>query len=168
MKKLKYKIEYITSKEIKDVNYLKQSVFNGNIFVFRNFSSCKELNNITNNYFQRHFGVDIKKFLNKKNPKNFDKKELIEFQEKIKNSAKLLSYFCNFLLDLNFDIKETSSDKITFRYSPPIKKEPIGNLKPTKAHRDTWASNVFNQINWWIPLHNVEESNSIFIVPDFF
>ena len=32
MKKLKYKIEYITSKEIKDVNYLKQSVFNGNIF----------------------------------------------------------------------------------------------------------------------------------------
>ena len=100
MKKLKYKIEYITSKEIKDVNYLKQSVFNGNIFVFRNFSSCKELNNITNNYFQRHFGVDIKKFLNKKNPKNFDKKELIEFQEKNKKFSKitflLLQFFTRF------------------------------------------------------------------------
>ena len=41
MKKLKYKIEYITSKEIKDVNYLKQSVFNGNIFVLEIFQVVK-------------------------------------------------------------------------------------------------------------------------------
>ena len=46
---------------------------------------------------------------------------------------------------------ETSSDKITFRYSPAKKNLPRGILKPTKAHRDTWASNVFNQINWWLP-----------------
>ena len=44
----------------------------------------------------------------------------------------------------------------------------MGILKPAKAHRDTWASNVFNQINWWIPLHNVEERNSIFIAPKLF
>ena len=75
----------------------------------------------------------MKKFLNKKNPKNFDKKELI-----IKKNKKIQqNYFLTFAIftRLNFDIKETSSDKFTFRYSPPIKKGPIGNLKPTKAHR---------------------------------
>ena len=27
---------------------------------------------------------------------------------------------------------------------------------------------MFNQINWWLPLHNVDESNSIFIAQDYF
>ena len=53
-------------------------------------------------------------------------------------------------------------DKITFRYSPKKIKIPSGNLKPAKPHRDTWASSVFNQINWWIHT-KVEESNSIFL-----
>ena len=35
MKKLKYKIEQISRKEIKDINYLKQSIFDGNIFIIK-------------------------------------------------------------------------------------------------------------------------------------
>ena len=34
--------------------------------------------------------------------------------------------------ELKFNVQETSSDKITFRYSPKKKKKPLGNLKPTK------------------------------------
>ena len=64
--------------------------------------------------------------------------------------------------ELKFNVQEMSKDKITFRYSPKKNKKPLGNLKPAKPHRDTWASSVFNQINWWIPLHKVEESNSYF------
>ena len=37
MKKLKYKIEYITRKELIDLNHLKQSVFDGNIYILKSF-----------------------------------------------------------------------------------------------------------------------------------
>ena len=168
MKKLKYKIEHITRKEIKDIRYIKQSIFNGTIFIFKKFSSCEKIVHLTNGYFYKYFGYNIENFIKNENPKIFEKKKIEDFQEKIKNSNKLSVCFGYFLRNLKFNIKETSSDKITFRYSPVKKNPPRGILKPTKAHRDTWASNVFNQINWWLPLHNVDESNSIFIAPDYF
>ena len=115
-----------------------------------------------------HFEISIEDFIKNDNMKSFEENKLIEFQDKVKRSKSLLALFCKLLMELKFNVKETLTDKITFRYSPNIKKEPLGNLKPAKAHRDTWASNVFNQINWWIPLHQVEESNSIFIVPEYF
>ena len=59
-------------------------------------------------------------------------------------------------------------DHITFRYSPASGMKNIGTLIPTPAHRDTWASNIFNQINFWFPTHNVSDRNSIFFVPKYF
>ncbi len=168
MKKLKYKIEQISRKEIKDNKLLKQSIFEGNIFIFKKSSLCLELINLTNKFFYIHFGISTEDFIKNENLKIFEENKLIEFQDKIKKSKSLLALFCELLREFKFNVKETLTDKITFRYSPSVKKEPLGNLKPAKAHRDTWASNVFNQINWWIPLHDVEESSSIFIVPEYF
>jgi len=59
-------------------------------------------------------------------------------------------------------------DLITFRFSPSCGKKSIGILNPAKAHRDTWASNILHQINFWFPLHSVESENSIFIIPERF
>ena len=168
MEKLKYKIQQISRKEIKDTKFLKQSIFDGNIFIFKKSHLCSELINLTNKFFYMHFGIPIEDFIKNDNMKSFEENKLVEFQDKVKRSKSLLALFCKLLIELKFNVKETLTDKITFRYSPNIKKEPLGNLKPAKAHRDTWASNVFNQINWWIPLHQVEESNSIFIVPEYF
>ncbi len=70
--------------------------------------------------------------------------------------------------EINFDIKDTYADKITFRYSPNKDEKSIGLLKPAPPHRDTWASCIQNQINWWLPLHNVTKENSIFFLPDYF
>ena len=69
---------------------------------------------------------------------------------------------------MKFNINEILSDKITFRYSPKNNSKAKGLLKPAKAHRDTWASNMFHQINWWIPLQNVKENNSIYLIPKYF
>ena len=48
MEKLKYKIEQISRKEIKDTKFLKQSIFDGNIFIFKKSPLCAELINLTN------------------------------------------------------------------------------------------------------------------------
>ena len=51
MEKLKYKIEQISRKEIKDTKFLKQSIFDGNIFIFKKSPICSELINLTNKFF---------------------------------------------------------------------------------------------------------------------
>lgn len=34
-----------------------------------------------------------------------------------------------------------------------------------EAHRDTWSSNVYAQVNWWIPLHAVTAERAIVFYP---
>ena len=67
-----------------------------------------------------------------------------------------------------FDIYDTYCDQITIRFSPSINERAKGLLKPVKPHRDTWASNFQHQINWWIPLHDLSKTNSIFFIPKYF
>ena len=57
--------------------------------------------------------------------KIFEENKLIEFQDKVKKSKSLLALFCKLLMEFKFNVKETLTDKITFRYSPNIKKEPL-------------------------------------------
>ena len=54
--------------------------------------------------------------------KIFEENKLIEFQDKVKKSKSLLALFCKLLMEFKFNVKETLTDKITFRYSPNIKK----------------------------------------------
>ena len=67
---------------------------------------------------------------------------------------------------MNFDIDDTYCDQMTIRFSPSIK-ERARALKPVKPHRDTWASNFQHQINWWIPLHDLSNTN-LFFIPKYF
>jgi len=33
------------------------------------------------------------------------------------------------------------------------------------AHRDTWSSNVYAQVNWWLPLHHVTDTRALAFYP---
>ena len=48
-----------------------------------------------------------------------------------------------------------------FHKSPSVL-YPLRFLNFINAHRDTWASNLFEQINWWFPLFDIEDENSLF------
>ena len=97
MKKLKYKIEYITRKELIDLNHLKQSVFDGNIYIFKKFSNSFKLIDFTNTYFLKHFGIEVEDLIKKKVSKKIQEKKLIYFQKMFKNSKYVLKLFANLL-----------------------------------------------------------------------
>ena len=76
MKKLKYKIEYITRKEIIDLDTIKQSIFDGTIFIFKKISnSCEKIVHLTNGYFYKYFGCNIENFIENGNFKKILKKK---------------------------------------------------------------------------------------------
>ena len=150
-----------------DLNKFKTSVFKGKILIPHGFSSLLSLIIEVEKYFFNFFNVSINEFV-KDNSIILEEKEIIRFQKSIKQSKLLYKKFIIFLKDLNFDIYDTYCDQITIRFSPSIKERGRGLLKPVKPHRDTWASNFQHQINWWIPLHDLSNTNSIFFIPKYF
>ncbi len=162
-------IQYFSIKKQISIKKMKQTIFNGKILIFKDFPQIKEINDLSRLYFKKIFKEEFNIFLNEEEKKNyFFEKQIVNLQKKIKSCKLIKKSFSNFLGNIKFDISDTFCDQITLRFSPQKKSLPVGLLKPVEAHRDTWASNIFHQINWWFPLHNVSNDNSIYIVPYYF
>ena len=164
------KIRRIQYKRYTELKNFKNDIFRGNILCFFDYPSLKKIKE----KFESYFFDCFKKTYNASLLNSFsitkvnDEINLFKLQEIIKNCKFLKSSFTQFFIELGFDLNDLYIDEITLRYSPRQGDMPYGKLKPTSAHRDTWASNIFHQINWWIPMHNVFSDNSIFIVPAYF
>ena len=158
------------SKEDNFHNYFKNYIFSGGIIIFQNFPQILELIDFTEQEIKKIFKV--KNLLDihlPKDPREYKRlnRKFTDLQIQIKNTRHINKLFTDLLLELKFDIKSTFSDKICLRYTGQNKKK-LGSLNFAKAHRDTWASNVFEQINWWLPLHKTLGSNTIYICPHYF
>ena len=148
---------------------LKKNIFEGKILLIKNSKEILKIIELTEQYFNYLFNTGITN--SEKLKINYNKENSIFFeiiQNRIKFCKLIRKYFANFLLQIELGIQSTFMDYITFRYSPASGMKNIGTLIPTPAHRDTWASNIFNLINFWFPTHNVSDRNSIFFVPKYF
>ena len=147
----------------------KKNIFEGKILLIKNSKEILKIIELTEQYFNYLFNTGITN--SEKLKINYNKENSIFFeiiQNRIKFCKLIRKYFANFLLQIELGIQSTFMYYITFRYSPASGMKNIGTLIPTPAHRDTWASNIFNQINFWFPTHNVSDRNSIFFVPKYF
>ena len=167
MKIKKKKIKnFFSDSSVKFID-LKKRVYQGGVLLTENFEEIYSLHKTINNYFTDFFGFTIKNFVDDFSLKISENK-LVKFQNLIKDSKQLRNKFKKFLESLGFDVEDTYCDMITFRFSPSIKETPKGLLKPAEAHRDSWASNFQHQINWWIPLHDLSQENTIYFIPNYF
>ena len=162
----KNKVLKLSICEISESSF-KKEIFKGKIIIINISDEMKEIIDVTNRYFFEIFDSTKNNLINSKS-----KHELNRFfnilQSRVKNCKILRNNFKIFLEKLGFTSSKTFMDMITLRYSPAKGRQKLGSLKPAPPHRDTWASNIFNQINLWIPIHDVKQDNSIFIVPRYF
>jgi len=147
----------------------KRKIFCGDIIIIEKCYEIFEIINMTERYFSSSFNVTLNDFTNGKLKSNITNDKLfLILQKRIKNCKLIKKKFSSLVSKIGLNTSSTFMDKITIRFSPKSGDKTIGNLSPTEAHRDTWASNITNQINFWFPLHNVTKKNSIFFVPYYF
>ena len=60
--------------------------------------------------------------------------------------------------------ERTYWDSVYLRIVPPT---PSGQVGTIGFHRDTWASNVLQQTNWWLPLRPLTEERTIAFYPGY-
>ncbi len=142
----------------------KEEIFNGKIFVFK--KSTISLNLIK----------EIKSKINQKYNGELDKLHLLDNFEEIssklvanlKNTKIFLNLFREFLEEINFYKGDSYWDKFVVRVAPAENKFSYREASRIKTHRDTWGTNIHQQINWWAPISNIDETNTMIFYPEYF
>ena len=59
-------------------------------------------------------------------------------------------------------------DRIRLRVVPSRLDIDHRRLQTLPPHRDTWASGIPAQVNWWLPLHPLADTRTMLVWPQFF
>lgn len=65
------------------------------------------------------------------------------------------------------DPAATYGDRLRLRILPPDASYWDRRIRPLQAHRDTWGSNVMQQINWWAPVYPVAADRTMALYPRY-
>jgi len=72
------------------------------------------------------------------------------------------------LLDvLGIEKSDAFCDRFVLRIVPPEGGHQTDRAKKLWAHRDTWCSNVYQQINLWAPICPISRTRTITLFPDY-
>ena len=74
----------------------------------------------------------------------------------------------NVLAAVGYDPDSTWLDRVRLRVVPSRDDIDHRRLSPLPPHRDTWASRIMAQVNWWLPLYPLRETGTMLIWPDVF
>ena len=70
--------------------------------------------------------------------------------------------------ELGFDPQTTYRDRAILRFQPGRAACRTRRLRDLPPHRDTWGSNLMNQLNWWAPVFPVGPDATMEIWPGYF
>ena len=155
-------IEEISS--IQNLITFKNSLFNGTIFKFSNSKNALKIINAIKKEVRGNYSNNLE-FLHLEENAELIAKELII---KLKNQDKFLELFENFLREINFEINGCYRDKFVVRIAPAEFKKATYEASRIGIHRDTWGTNIFEQINWWAPINYLNRTNTLIFYPEYF
>lgn len=89
-------------------------------------------------------------------------------RDEIITSEPLLVQFCPVWTELGFDLKELYLDAIRIRCVPDKFHENVQAKSVSYIHRDPWYANPQCQLNFWIPIYDVEKGAGFSIYPTYF
>jgi hypothetical protein len=72
------------------------------------------------------------------------------------------------LISINFLQGESYWDKFVVRVAPAKNEFGYREASRIGVHRDTWGTNIHQQINWWAPISSIEKTNTMVFFPEYF
>ncbi len=93
---------------------------------------------------------------------------VVKARDAVASASRSAELFADFLAGVGADVDATFWDKLTLRVLPPDGDRARGPAAPVGFHRDTWASRIAAQVNWWSPIRAVERERTFAIYPSYF
>ena len=93
---------------------------------------------------------------------------LAELKPKFIHHPRAKQLIGEMLFDLGCDLDRTYFDVPRLRTMAPVDFLNAGLAYQFHPHRDTWFSAPQQQLNWWLPVYEVESHNSMAFHPEYF
>ena len=150
--------------KIGDLKKFKEEIYSGKIFSFKNNSISLNLVAEIKNLISWSYQGSLDNF------HHFEKHEdlSIKLINELKNQKTLKDLFKSFLTDIGFNQGKTYWDKFVVRIAPASDKFKPRENSRIGIHRDTWGTNIHQQINWWAPINDLDVKNTLIFYPDYF
>ena len=127
---------------INNIKNFKQSLFQGTIFKFSRSEKAIELINSIKKEIHSHYAKNLDILHLEKNAELIAKNLI----KTLKNQDSFLKNFKEILKEINFNINECYRDKFVVRVAPAELNKATYEASRIGIHRDTWGTNIFQQI----------------------
>ena len=150
--------------KIGDLKKFKEEIYSGRIFSFKKNPISLNLVAEIKNLISTNYEGSLDNF------HHFEKHEdlSVKLINELKNQKTLKDLFKSFLKDIGFNQGKTYWDKFVVRIAPASDKFKPRENSRIGIHRDTWGTNIHQQINWWAPINDLDVKNTLIFYPDYF
>ena len=155
---------FIPITQIENLSQFKKDIFNGKIFVFQKSKITEHLITEIKKKIRTHYSGQLEKLHHLSNCEEIS----TDLITNLKNTEIFKNLFYDFLKSINFLQGESYWDKFVVRVAPAKNEFGYREASRIGVHRDTWGTNIHQQINWWAPISSIEETNTMVFFPEYF
>jgi len=145
----------------------RESVYDGNLLVFEKVPPMVEFCNYADALIREAFETEdpVRAQFELGRDEYLSKVEALQKRFRKDDTAKEL--FLAALGHVGVDLRRTSWDWLYLRVSPHGDEHAGRRTAKLGFHRDTWASNVYAQTNWWAPIYPITAGRTIAFYPAY-
>lgn len=90
-----------------------------------------------------------------------------DLQARFRADTEVARLFRTTLEELGVDVERTYWDRLFLRVQLPVAPGDGTRAGTLGVHRDTWSSNVYEQVNWWAPIRPITAERTIAFYPAY-
>lgn len=151
----------------KDIDTARQALFAGDLLIYSQLPSVQALCRFADELIRETFGdlepekaqfeLPVEQFVEKIGP----------LKSHFTNHLRVKEMVRNIIGDFSCDLDTTYFDVPRLRVVTADKYLQAGVGYAYKAHRDTWYSSPFAQLNWWVPVYALTPERTMTMYPQY-
>ncbi len=140
-----------------------ERVHDGAILIFKDVPEMHALIRLTEARLRAAFGDDPPSAVCQLTP-DAAAETMDGLQKAYRKDPEIQAAFTALLGALGCDPDDTHCDATHLRCLAPGTGHTARQTRPLGAHRDSWASNIYAQLNWWAPLYPIVPERGLMIL----
>ncbi len=156
---------YFDSK--KSDNERRELLYNGQLFVYSPLKSATEMCKFTQELIRNYFGSLDPVTAHEQMPVEEYAAILADLKPKFIHHPESKKFIKGILEELGCDLEKTYFDVPRLRTATSDNYLTTGIAYAFHPHRDTWYSAPFSQLNFWMPVFDIESGNSLAFHPQY-
>jgi len=142
-------------------------LFRGELIVFRRLPAVTELVAWTDALVREGLGGDDPATRHRGLERESWRTRVASLQTRFRRDPTPARLFAQALVQIGADPGQTFRDRLGLRVVPPGDRLAGGRMSRTHPHRDTWGSNLPQQVNWWLPVYPLAPGRTLAVYPAY-